>query len=99
MNKEPKDCFDMVDIRTEIDSIDTQIIKLISQRSKYVNKAAQFKTSETSVKAPDRFKSMLLKRREWAIDNELNPDVIETLFKDLVTHFISEEMNKWNSKN
>lgn len=96
--KEAKDCKNMSDIRTEIDNLDRQIVHLIGQRSAYVKAAAKFKTSETAVKAPERFKSMLLTRREWAIEEGLNPDAIEKLYTDLVNHFIEEEMKHWKNK-
>ena len=89
--KSPGECENMSDIRTEIDEIDRQIIQLIGQRFEYVKAASKFKTSETSVKAPERFKAMLLQRREWAVEEGLNPDTIEKMYFDLVTHFIEEE--------
>jgi len=55
----PAECVDMNDIRNEIDALDHVIITLLGKRYEYVKAAAQFKTSETSVKAPERFKAML----------------------------------------
>jgi isochorismate pyruvate lyase len=40
---------------------------------------------------------MLEKRRIWAQEEGLNPDVIEKLYRDLVTYFIEEELNYWQS--
>ncbi len=94
----PHECENMADIRAEIDLLDATIIKLIGQRYQYVQAAAKFKTSETAVRAPERFKAMLLQRREWAVEQELNPDVIEKLYSDLVNYFIQEEMNKWKNE-
>jgi isochorismate pyruvate lyase len=89
------DCEDMSEIRREIDALDRTIVHLIGKRYAYVKAAAKFKTSETSVKAPERFKSMLIERREWAVAEGLNPDAIEKLYSDLVKHFIEEEMKEW----
>ena len=94
---QPKDCANIQDIRTEIDKLDRQIIALIGQRFKYVQAAAKFKTSETSVKAPERFKSMLKQRRIWAEQENLNPDVIENIYRDLVNYFINEELADWKN--
>ncbi len=96
--KQPEECSDMLDIRMEIDHIDRQIIAAISQRFKYVKAASKFKTSESSVKAPERLKSMLQARRIWAEEEGLNPDVIENLYQDLVNYFIAEELKHWHSK-
>ena len=93
--KTPEECANIQEVREEIDRIDQEIIALIGRRYKYVKVAAKFKTSETSVKAPDRFAAMLQKRRIWAEEAGLDPDVIEKLYTDLVNHFIQEEMKKW----
>ena len=93
----PQDCSNMADIRTEIDRIDREVIELLGYRFQYVKAAAPFKTSQTDVKAPERFVSMLKQRRQWADEVGLNADVIESLYRDLVTHFIQEEMKRWES--
>ena len=38
---------------------------------------------------------MLLQRREWADAEGLSADVIEQLYRDLVSYFIDAEMSKW----
>jgi isochorismate pyruvate lyase len=96
-NFQPDECSDMNDIRNEIDLLDQAVIKLLGMRFKYVLAASKFKTSETSVRAPERFKAMLAKRREWAEVEGLSPDAIEKLYADLVNHFIEEEMNRWKA--
>lgn len=94
----PAQCSGMADIREEIDLLDSTIIQLIGKRYQYVQAAAKFKTSETAVRAPERFKAMLLQRREWAQEQGLNPDVIEKLYSDLVGYFIQEEMERWKEE-
>ena len=93
--KKPDRCKNITDIRTEIDQLDRQVIAIIGQRFEYVKAAAKFKTSETSVKAPERFQAMLQQRRAWAEEEGLNPDVIENIYRDLVNYFIKEELNRW----
>lgn len=95
---EASECQNMDDIRFEIDRLDQQVIALLGQRFDYVKKAADFKTSQNSVRAPERFQAMLLQRREWAKAQGLNADAIEKMYKDLVNHFINEEMQKWQAQ-
>ncbi|MBE9198590.1 MULTISPECIES: isochorismate lyase [unclassified Nodularia (in: cyanobacteria)] len=96
--KAAAECADMQEIRIEIDRIDHEIITAFGQRFEYVKAAAKFKTNETSVKAPERFNAMLQQRRLWAEASGLNPDVIENLYRDLVSYFIDEELKNWRSK-
>lgn len=95
---EPENCTGMDDIRIEIDKMDRDIIAILGKRFKYVQAAARFKTSQTDVRAPERFKSMLVQRRDWASCEGLSPDAIEKMYRDLVNHFINEEMSKWQSE-
>jgi isochorismate pyruvate lyase len=90
-----KDCQNMAEIRAEIDDLDQKIIQLMGQRFEYVKAASKFKTSEMAVKAPERFKAMMITRREWAIENGLSPDIIEKIYTDLVQYFIGEELKHW----
>lgn len=96
--KTPAECTGMEDIRQEIDRLDYTIVQLIGQRYQYVLAAAPFKSSATAVRAPERFKSMLEKRRVWAVEAGLNPDAIEKMYFDLVNHFIDEEMKHWQAQ-
>jgi isochorismate pyruvate lyase len=96
--KSPEECQNMTEIRSEIDNLDRQVIQLLGQRFAYVKAAAQFKTDATSVKAPERFQSMLQQRRIWAEVEGLNPDAIEKLYRDLVNHFIQEELQQWKTQ-
>ncbi|MBD1849277.1 isochorismate lyase [Leptolyngbya sp. FACHB-711] len=93
--KTPDECTNMAEIRSEIDRIDRQIVALLGQRFAYVKAAAQFKTSETSVKAPERLEAMLVDRRVWAETEGLSADAIEKMYRDLVSYFVSEEMQHW----
>lgn len=95
---QPAECGGMDDIRAEIDRIDRAVVGLIGRRYQYVLAAAKFKTSATSVKAPERLTAMLARRREWAVEEGLNADMIEKLYADLVAHFIDEEMQRWKAE-
>jgi isochorismate pyruvate lyase len=94
---QPAECAGMEDIRREIDALDQVVIKLLGKRFHYVLAASKFKTSATSVRAPERFKAMLATRREWAEVEGLSPDAIEKMYSDLVNHFIAEEMKHWGT--
>jgi isochorismate pyruvate lyase len=87
----------MEDIRQEIDTLDRAVIQLLGKRFQYVLAASKFKTSATAVRAPERFNAMLATRREWAETEGLDADAIEKMYRDLVNHFIAEEMKRWTA--
>jgi isochorismate pyruvate lyase len=93
--KKPEDCASLAEVRAEIDRIDEGVVALIAERARYVRAAAQFKTSESAVAAPERQAAMLEVRRRWAERDGIDPDLIEQLYRDLVAYFISHEMDHW----
>jgi len=96
--KDPDECANIHEVREEIDIIDREVIEALSKRFQYVIAAARFKTSEASVRAPDRFQAMLQQRREWALQSGLNPDVVENIYRDLVNYYIEEELKHYKSE-
>jgi isochorismate pyruvate lyase len=93
--KRPEDCKNIEEIRRAIDALDREVISLIRRRARYVEAAASFKTSERDVRAPERQKAMLAERRRWAGENGLDPDVIEEVYRTLISHFVDREMQRW----
>jgi len=95
--KTATECASLEEVRAEIDRIDRAIVALIGSRAAYVHAAARFKTSEADVAAPDRQAAMFAARRQWALDADLDPDVIEKLYRDLVAYFIVRETEHWKT--
>ncbi len=93
--RKPAECAGMDDIRSEIDRIDQRIIALLGERAGYVHAAAAFKTSEDGVRAPERFRTMLESRRDWAEQAGLDGDMVEKLYRDLVEYFIQKELGQF----
>jgi isochorismate pyruvate lyase len=96
--KLPEECNTITEIRNEIDNIDKQIIALIGTRFNYVKQIIKFKSNEEDVLARQRYEEVLLKRREWAEKQNLNPEIIENIYKTLVGYFIDEQMKLLNEK-
>ena len=78
--------------RDAIDLIDTEIIRLLGNRAKYVQQVTKFKKGVEDVPAPERYRAVLQHRRELAAQNGLNPDVIEGMYRLLIDNFILEEI-------
>jgi len=92
------DCKNMNDIREAIDSIDENIVKLISQRAKYVQKASEFKQSEIAVRDEKRVKAVISSKKELANKYGVSSTLIETLYTNMIDYFIKEEMVEWKNR-
>ncbi len=91
----PEACESIEDVREAIDGLDREILRLLGRRAGYVAAAAPFKTDQKGVRAPERQKAMLAKRREWAREAGLDPDFVERLYQYIVSHFVGREMDDW----
>lgn len=94
----PEQCDSLAEVREEIDRLDRQLIARLAERRQYVLAAARFKADETQIAAPARVQAMLQARRRWAQDQDLSPDLVEALFRELVAHFTHEEKIHWQQR-
>jgi len=90
--KNPGNCKSIEEIREAIDGIDYQILRLFSERYEFVKEIVKFKTDEASVIAENRQKEVIEKRREWAVELGLNPDLFEDIFWILMRYNVQKEL-------
>jgi len=90
--KIPNECNTITEIRNEIDVIDKQIVELLGKRFSYIKEIVRFKSNEEDVVARQRYEEVLLNRRKWAVEQGINPDIIENIYKTLIGYFIDEQM-------
>ena len=91
-------CKDLNEVRENIDRIDNQIVKLIAERSYYVKQAVNFKKTTDDVKAPKRVELIIEKVRKLAEDNNVNPNIIEVVYRNMINSFINLELEEYNKK-
>ena len=85
------------ELRKQIDDIDAAIIELLAQRMEVCREVATLKSqTNTAVIQPQRVREVLTTRRQWAIDNDVDPDFAEQLFRILLseTHRIEVAHDK-----
>ena len=72
------------DIRSDIDNIDSQLIRLLAQRQILVEKAGRLKPKgdNSAVWANDRVAQVIANRRKEALELGLSPDVAESVWRD-----------------
>ena len=95
--KAPEACEGIEDVRGAIDGLDREILHLLGRRARYVAAAARFKTDQMAVRAPERQRAMLTVRRAWAEEENLDPDFIEELYRNILSHFVGREMDRWRT--
>lgn len=88
-------CKDLNEVRENIDRIDKEIVKLVAERSIYVSQAANFKKDAEDVKAPQRVEKIIAKMRSLANDCDLNPNIIERVYREMINCFINAELTEY----
>ena len=86
------------DIRSDIDNIDRQLLRLLAQRQILVEKVGRLKPKgdKSAVRANDRVAQVIANRRKEALELGLSPDVAESVWRSMIQAFISleEKVNK-----
>lgn len=89
-------CKSIEDVRKEIDRIDNDMIKLIAQRSIYVEQAASLKNTLQDVKDPERVNKVMENIKALAKQHNLESDIAEKVYRTMLNAFIEQEASKVN---
>ena len=89
-------CENLEQVRENIDRLDNEIIKLIAERGTYVVQASAFKKDEEGVKDTGRVEKVISKVRAKAEEYGANPDMVEALYREMISRFVSMEMKEFN---
>lgn len=89
-------CRSLEEVRENIDRIDNEIIRLIAERASYVIQASSFKKSEEGVKDAARVEKVIAKVRAKASEYGADPDMVEALYREMISRFINMEMSEFN---
>ena len=90
------ECNSLEEVRANIDRIDDEIIKLIAERGTYVVQASAFKKNEEGVKDTGRVENVIAKVREKAKEYGANPDMVEALYREMISRFVNMEMSEFH---
>lgn len=97
--KEPKHCNTLEEVREQIDTIDKEIISLFAKRFEYVKEVVKYKNADIeSIIAAKRRDEVLEKRKEWAQEKGLDPEIIGKIYSLLIEYFIQKELELVNLK-
>jgi isochorismate pyruvate lyase len=91
----PNNCKNIQDIRAEIDRIDKEIITALAERLEYVVEAAKYKSDIDAVMAPDRHAVMLKQRMELVSKLNIDPEIVEKVYKLLLDYYKQRQLDIW----
>ena len=80
-------------VRRVIDDIDRELIRLLAQRQRLVEKAGRLKPKgdKATVQASNRVAQVIANRRKQALELGLSPDVAESVWRSMIKAFIALE--------
>lgn len=88
----PKDCNTMAELRVQIDAIDTELIKILVTRSRYIDRAVDLKKVEgLPARTTDRVDEVLNNVSETASQLGFDPTLARTLWHELIEWSIERE--------
>lgn len=90
-----KCCASLNEVRSNIDRIDHEMIRLMAERGKYVAEAGRFKANPAAVSVPARVEQIILKVREIARENGLSDVVAEKTYRAMIAAFEDYEREEW----
>ncbi|MDO5157014.1 MAG: chorismate mutase [Eubacteriales bacterium] len=92
-------CNSLEEVRSNIDRIDSEIIKLIAERGTYVAQASAFKKNEDGVRDTSRVEKVIEKVRQKAQECGADPDMVEALYREMISRFVNMEMDQFHKEN
>lgn len=81
----------MQEVRAEIDRIDRALVHLIGERFSYVDRAWQLKASREDAVVPWRIQEVINKVRGEAEKENVPPQLVEALWRQMIGWFIQYE--------
>lgn len=88
-------CKDLKELRSNIDRIDREIVRLIAERSQFVEQAAIFKDDETVIREPNRIKVVINNVRAHAQEFGVDQDIVERVYREMIDSFIDLELKEY----
>lgn len=90
--KRPADCKTMAEIRAEIDRVDRELVRLLAERTGYIDRAAEIKGPlQMPARIASRVEEVVANVRREAVAQGLPPDLIEKLWRRLIDWSIARE--------
>ncbi len=87
------------EIRQKIDSVDSDIIALLSKRAGLVSEAGKLKKDAHGVRDPKRVEQVIAKVKVKAFYAGLDPAIAEEVYRTIIDCFVDKELSEFNQRN
>ncbi|MBY6059781.1 chorismate mutase [Leisingera daeponensis] len=88
----PQDCSSMEEVRAQIDRMDRALVRMLAARAGYIDRAIALKQlNGWPARIPERVEEVVMNARAAAEGEGLDPDLIESLWRQLVEWSIARE--------
>lgn len=90
--RQPQDCANMTELRGAIDQLDAELVEMLARRAGYIDRAAQIKEGVgLPARINDRVEEVVQNVRRHAVAQNLDADLVETLWRQLIEWSIARE--------
>jgi isochorismate pyruvate lyase len=96
--KTPDQCLSMTDLRAEIDRLDRKLVGLLSERQRYIERAAEIKSHHYAIRDEARIADVLAKVSAEAEKAGLRVDIAQAVWRELIERSIALEMEVYETK-
>lgn len=91
----PEACRSLAELRHEIDRLDRDMVRLVAERARYINRAVVLKRAEgLPARIEPRIEEVVSNVRREATRQGLDPDTADRLWRAMMDHFIAFEERK-----
>lgn len=86
------DIADMTALRTHIDALDARLVAMLAERTRLIDRAAQIKARDgLPALIETRVEEVVANVRALARDEGADPDLVESVWRLMISHFIAQE--------
>ncbi|WP_448581012.1 chorismate mutase [Thermaurantiacus sp.] len=86
----------MHEVRAAVDAIDSELVALIAERMRFMDAAARIKLRREEVRDEVRKAEVIARVKALAASHGLAPELVETLWEQLVEASIAHEFAQWD---
>lgn len=85
------------ELRTDIDSIDRDVVSLLSRRADVVARVVELKRDEEAVRSVDRVEQVITRVRGHAESSGIDPDIVEATYRALIGALTEFQLQRLHS--